>query len=76
MVIEWRSESSMAPSVSSPPWMWATGMLNGRSGQGRRVHLEAVAEHDHDVGAPVGEDVGEPDDSPADRLGRASGVVG
>ena len=50
-MIAWRSASSNAPSVCSPPWRWTIGHALERRGQGGRRRLEPVADQQQRVGA-------------------------
>ena len=52
----WRSESSMAPSLISPPAIWAIGSHGAGCGAGQ--HLEPVAEDDGEAGLDAVEDSG------------------
>ena len=71
-----RTWSSMAPWLTSPPSMWATGMRRARAvGRGRK-HLVAVGDQQQDVGSPSGKCIGQPQDCYADRFGHAGVSVG
>ena len=55
LVIAWRSASSKAPRVCSPPWRWMIGTRLERRGERGRGRLEAVADEQQRRRAGLGQ---------------------